>query len=287
MQEVFKKRVVTINDIADIYRDKYAVTDIRSLKADLESLKLIGMPIEVMANRVTIHTMEIQELWEGTLIGDRLGQTESAKSRKKLASKVVGYLRKKKDDIKTLILGSGTTVYETSMEVLAHKKELDIKKVYTNSLLVLNAFISHKPSDIELDMVMGTLDYKTASLRGTKGVKYLSERQVDAVVTSFTGLIDEGLTASQEYELNEKHMNLCPHRRCKWVIIPMEWAKISYGHEDYLVRDKGGEKRPEYVIITDPPRGKLQGRDEERSEILKYWEDKNGVEVLRISGEQQ
>jgi DeoR/GlpR family transcriptional regulator of sugar metabolism len=266
----------------------FDIVDVRTIKRDVNVLQSIGVPIDVTDTEVSMIPSGIEELWDGTLVGNRLPQTESAKSRRRLAKRAVDFLGENKDRIDALLLGTGTTVLEVTLQVLLRKRELHISTVCTNSLLVLQAFVSHKPPDIELDLVSGRLDYRTASLRGPEGVKYLSKRGVDAVVTSFTGLTKEGFRASQDYEVSEKRMNLHhPGKRAKWTIVPMAWAKIDSAHEDYLVEDRRKGNKPEYVIITDPPLGLSEVRDRERAATLEFWERKQGVTVLTASREEE
>jgi DeoR/GlpR family transcriptional regulator of sugar metabolism len=293
LKELFEKHIVPIAALSDTYQKEFHITDSRSLQADLVKLKSIGLPIEMTATEVRVSAQRMRKMWHGTLVGKRLSKRKSMESKERLAKKTVDFIKDNRDDISVLMLGTGTTVWEAAKEILTRENELDITTIYTASVLVLDAFVSRRPGDVTLRMAGGALDERTAWLKSRKGVQFLSKAPVDAVVTSFMGLCREGFRTAQDYEVDEKLMNLRPHKRCKFVVIPIEWSKID--HEDgelvaeQIERKKGrdvldflGGTR-QYVIVTDPPRGKLQGRDRDKLDLLEYWRDEKGVQVLRTS----
>lgn len=287
LQEILKRGTVRFDELIPMYDRQFGISDVRTIKRDVQQLQSIGIPIDVTDTEISIIPTGIQALWEDTDVGGRLRKEMGSK--KRLAKKTVSFIEERKNDINTLMIGTGSSAYECTKEVLARKEDLRVTNIYTTSLLVLHAFAFYRHAQIRLEMIAGTLDYQTASLVGPEGVKYLSKRPVDAVITSFWGLSKRGFSTLYVYEIEEKRMNLCPHEECGYVIIPMEWCKI--GLEALLVQQHPeetqstlvlpqGERR--HVIVTDHPQGELQGKDKERAEILKFWEEK-GVEVLRTS----
>lgn len=234
-----------------------------------------------------VDSTALYALWEGTCIGGRLKNPKATDSRKRLAKEVVNFLADKGDKIRKLILGTGANAYETTVEILTRKEDLSITDIYTTNLLVVPTFASHKERDITLHVVGGRLYADTASLIvSPENVKYLADLQADAIVTSFYALCKKGFHTLFRDEVDEKLVNLCPNKKCLWVIIPMGWSKIGPAEDTALVPNEeraqgvldfvGGERH--YIIVTDPPQHMSESESIEKNGILDHWKEKGKLE---------
>ena len=303
LEELFRRQSVDIEDLVTMYRGEFHILDRRTLLDDVngtktrQGLRERGFPIEVTGTEMRISPIGLEGLWKGTPIGDRLSRGKESK--KLLAKEVVRYLLKLnedlKQDIKRIVLGTGTTVYEAAKEILNHNDELNIRNVHTSNLLVLREFILRKPRNIKIEMSPGTLVRETASLATEEDVERPLPSGVDAVVTSFNGLsYEKGFSTGVANDVREKFSNLCPRKECKWVIIPIEWQKV--GFTDVAVVGKRKKRRDvldfvqgtrTYVIITDPPKGTPAGKDQGRFKGLEKWNALDGVEVVYAKEQQE
>ena len=267
--------------MTDIIRE-YAYKDKRNAKKDLHELLAQGIPVYIQKNRVRL-AVELEGLWKGTLVGDRL--IDSIQSKQRLAQEVVNFLLKKKDEIRRIILGSGTTMRVLTQQLLKSRTELAINNIFTANLLVLREFIANKITPEEkpqIHMTPGRLNIFTGSLYSDDGIKSLGSSPAQAVITSFDGLDYDEITTGQHHELSEKIMNLMPNnKKCRYVIIPMEWSKIGASGVVIVEKEEGkgtvellDTKKREYIIIVDP-----QDENIEKCKILKHWQQK-GVKII-------
>jgi DeoR/GlpR family transcriptional regulator of sugar metabolism len=283
-QEILKNPNISVNELIS------NVGKVLNIKSGITVKNEVEICKDILA---LILSMGIYQLWKDTPFEDKL--LKEAESKKRLANQLVNFIGENKRHINTLLLGTGTTVYEITKEILSREQELAIRKIYTTSLLVLHAFVLKKPKDIELEMVGGDLNDQTASLISQNGVSYLRKQPVDAVITSFWGLSEEGFSTAQDFEVDEKLMNLRPNMKCNYIMIPMAWSKIGSTGRLIVKSQKKGEKpedvldfpevkserQKHYIIFTDYPEGILKEKDVDRSKILKCWVQR-GVEVKNV-----
>jgi DeoR/GlpR family transcriptional regulator of sugar metabolism len=268
---------------------EYGYKDERAARGDIAKLRSMGFPIFVQHDRVSIARLGLEGLWEGTPIGDRL--IRNVESKERLARRIVDFLYENGESIYRIILGSGTTMFEVTKEIIARRDQLGISNIYTTSLLVVREFVFHKMSPVDkpnIHMAQGMLNVHTGSLFSERGVKDLRGLRVDAVITSFYGLFYDEITTGQFHERSEMIANLRPHEKCKYVMIPLEWFKIGRRGSVIIEKEEGRGslelldcRKWRYVIITDPPNEQemSKGRNPERRKILKYWHE-NGVEII-------
>ena len=283
--DLFKNKHPSISDIFE----EYDYPSERTVRDDIAKLRSLGIRVSVKDDHLVIAPLGLEGLWEGTVIGARL--KKNIQSKQRLAKKGVDFL-KTQESIYSIILGTGTTMYELTKELVGHLDELHVNNIYTTNLLVVREFIHEKvfpEVDPKIHMVQGRLNIRTGSLFSEKGVKYLSDLRTDAVFTSFDGLDRDRITTGQYQEMSEKIMNIKPAKECKYVIILIEWLKIAKRGPVIVEEEEGkgsanlldfcpGRK---YIIITDPPGEEKmsEGKNPERRKILKYWQDK-GVEIV-------
>lgn len=221
-----------------------------------------------------------------TFIGSRLRNEQSKQIRAKLAKAVADYIENKPGEIRELILGTGSTIYEVAQEIIARENDLSIDYIYTTSFLVLYAFALGKPSRIRLEVVNGIWDDHTASLQSSRAIDRLLSSHAQAVITSFAGLSTEGFITRTIHDKDEKLMNLYPGNGCEYVIIPMEWKKLARRSLEHLKKGKealeflSGKKK--YVLVTDYPKRILTAHDRSASEIMDDWA-KRGGEVIKVN----
>ena len=121
------------------------------------------------------------------------------KVKRRLAEAAVDYLRDRKDPIKSVVFGSGVTVYRAAESLLVREGELQVEEVFSSNVLVLFAFAYYKPHNMVLKVAAGQLDPATAWLQ-TAGIGQLGDRSVDAVVVSFMHLTKKGFWTRQPYD---------------------------------------------------------------------------------------
>jgi len=101
-------------------------------------------------------------------------------------------------------------------------------------------------------------------------LKWLQRARVDVLITTFGGLsLTEGFSSGNERDVEEKRANLCPHKECRRILIPISWDKIGIVEKIVATDkhlDKSGER--DYTIITDPPEGDV---DQEKRYELEDW----------------
>jgi hypothetical protein len=233
--------------------------------------------------------MDMLRIWKGTPLGEKLKNVppESYLSKLKLAQKTIDFL-KTRQDITTLLLGTGSTVYQIADLMFSPNHNPHITTVFTNNTLVFCAFLRHKPLGIVLRTAGGKLELQIASLTGRDAVESFRRQEVNAVITSFTALSEKwGFTTEQDYEIEEKLMNLYPHEKCHTVLIPLEWTKINAAG-GFSVTERSGlgpfdfkSQKREYIIITNPPEkeDRAKGDDKERFDLLNRLE---GQQVFRV-----
>lgn len=285
--DMWKRR---IQIVADTIRDR--LVPVRKIEQsfqitrdavvnDISVLRSLGIPIELSGDKVVFPPIGIEALWRDTAVGSRLQDADSIKAKEGLSQDVVNYLCIHKDRISSVLVGTGVTAYRTSLDIFAREIEHRIETVHSASLLVLFAFICCRPTRVNLQLAGGQLDRTTAWLEGESGVEQLRVCPADAVITSFMHLSTQGFRTTQPYEVGEKLMNL-RHATAQFVLVPMEWSKLA-GENGMLVAPPGGtgedvfdflDGRRKYVIFTDPPASPRDEKDNERFEVLDYWENK-------------
>jgi DeoR/GlpR family transcriptional regulator of sugar metabolism len=205
------------------------------------------------------------------------------KARFQLAEQVVDMLVANRR-ITSLLLSSGASCYAVC-DVLLRQRDLTIRAIYSNSLLVHRCFFEHKPESIKLKLLGGEFKRDTGSLSDDFDSQLKGEHCMAAVV-SFTGLCLDGLYVSEDWEVRylNKLIQLGP--TCETAIIPMIADKLRRNACAPHERLDGGFPQDydpavrcrEYYLATNLREGE---GDEEQQAILRDWEKRGGKVLVR------
>jgi len=228
--------------------------------------------IRIVGKKIEMHRSSIAARWKETPVGARLNDSESMRLKTKLALKVVDIFID--NDIPSVLLSSGTTSYCVLRSLLGSHSRLSLRIVYSNSLLILDHFLEHQPGNVELELLGGRVDKRTAALVGDFDLSMGSKR-CSAAVVAFTALSKSGLYVSEDWEVLHLHKLIRHRESSEIVVIPMTLNKLGSKacHGAHLIEgglpqketDAGTKHR--YILVTNrPERG-----DSERNEILEHW----------------
>jgi DeoR/GlpR family transcriptional regulator of sugar metabolism len=256
-----------------------------TIRSDMKDLKG-KFPIEINRGNICASSMGLGKMWFDTKIGNRMGNPES---KRKLAEKTFSFIKKHKDDIRILVLGTGTTVHECAKELINRENELHNMRIDTDNLLVLYEFICNRPNKLQLELPKGLLNLDRAALRGPDTIKHFQNLDAEAIITSFSDMSFEKGFCTIHDDSEEKLANLRPKsNRCRWIIIPIEWDKIGNPTGTPVATTRKEQldlkKGKKYIIITNkPPEQECNSEvNKNRIEDLNRWKmaHPDNIEIL-------
>lgn len=228
-----------------------------SIKIHVNRLIAEGFPIgKTEGDKAYWSYLEASLLLDGTKILASL--RKDADSKAHLAKEVVDMLEKeeKKNDLKNVFMGIGTTVYEAFREMLerrVHGKLTRLDTVYTDSLLIILEYMHHEKPDFNLDVLDGRL-YRGWARTDSSRKHLNNDTPVNFSITSFKGFDKDHGFSSDDRSGKSKKMSLDPHCECKRVIIPMSLYKFGpTGIEDIVAQVRDFVKGVKYTVVTDKP----------------------------------
>lgn len=206
-------------------------------------------------------------LWDRSAAAKKLDEAVGVKGH--LARAVVDDLGAM-PGVRWAVLGSGTTVHAVAKEIFRRHDSVGIEGVSTANVLVLQEYICQKPK-ITIEITTGTFDWETACLLVPGGAVGEQGQHAQVLITSFSGLTQDGFQTKPFNDVEEKTRQLNPEgTSSNRVLIPLEWRKI--GEHDRLVKFPEEIHDRVYVLYTNRP----NKPDDERLGILQYWQSKFG-----------
>jgi len=270
LKHILAKGEVALEDLEDVCRDnRFPDRDLRTLKRDLFDLIEMGMPLRLTDKNVTSVVTGPEDSWKHSRVGYHWDREK--KSSIEIARRVVDFI--KSEAISALILGTGMPPFAVAREIFDNSKELPIRHIYTNNLLVLEEYTKRAQAGIRLFIPPGEVDLQNGSVIGLSAVEYLDQAYVDAVVTSFDGIsIESGANAFWSDDISERHLNRKPHPTCKYTIIIVSWENIvrcehfAVGTLRELTKKWSGNQK--CVVFTNPPSETIVDTDKRMSDAL-------------------
>ena len=285
VKELIGKGVIHIDELAEKISSKYEITSksakVGIIKRYIPDIQHRGIPIKNAGEYVSIALSDINfSTWKKTPTGNRLLLNNCWK--RSIAQKAITFIQANQTDCSKILFGSGTASYECLKHLLINLKKTSVTNIYTNNLLTLPDFVYHNPDpeEVKIEFAPGKLDINTASLSGPGCLDFLDSLEIDCVVTGFKGLSDHFYTG---HGIDEKEKEMYPPESSKYVLILLEWSKISHKGPNVveLTKEQTDKSAPQYVIVTDPEEGinKEKEYNALREKILKYWKDR-GLKIL-------
>lgn len=215
-----------------------------------------------------------------------------------LVNKVCQVLQKKK--IHHVMLSTGVTMFELARQIIQQNNRFGIEGIISSNMLIHIEFLLRKTPSVQLSL--GTPPGKMLFQQETASfgqVRELTDEEiksdimenVQASVLSFTSLsFNEGfkIGLGHQDDIKEKIIHLRPPKKCKLVIIVIDWEKIL-SKNGVIVQDTQDQKGyklfdisdgREYLIITNRPEITSSKEDKDRAEDLKLWEEKGNAIVI-------